>query len=431
MLKTNFINKKALPLPETVDFYFLFLRLFTIVGGLAWYLMVSHAEGQKEVLGWLLSLYTIYSCLLYAGIFRWPQAIRGFYVTTLGVDLIFVFILIRYVGELRGSFFIAFYLLVAIHSFYFGLRVALATALISSLLYAKIYLDLAGLAVIPWPDFVLRIAFLFLIALSLGLLAEREKLMRKKVEELNRDLTRKNSILEETYRHLSIGKLIGDIAEGINGPCGIMATRSELLLKEARENGFTKEFTKGLEVINKCSHQVAQVIKSLLTFSKQKAFEMKPLDLNQLVEETLLLMERELKERGVRVKKYLVSGLPPILGDAYELKGVLINLISNGMDALPTGGTIGIATQMSPQDGGEILCTIADNGVGIPEENLERIFNPFFTTKHSLEGIGLGLSTSLSVMKKHNGSIGVKSRRGEGSAFTLSLPSYRPATSAP
>lgn len=419
------IVKRAVPLPETVDFFFLILRLFTILGGVLWYLIVPYEPSRKEFLAWLLVFYTIYSCLLYVGIGRWPKEIRGFYLTTLGVDLFFVFALVRYVGQITGSFYIAFYLLVAIHSFYFGLRVGLVTALLSSLLYAYVYIDVSGPSLVPWPDFLMRIVFLFLIAVSLGLLAEREKGMRKKLEELNRELSRKNSILEQTYQHLSIGKLIGEIAQGINSPCGIMAARSEVLMQDAKDRGLAEEFVKGLEVINKYSYQVAQVIRSLLSFSKQKGFEMKPLDLNHLVEETLLLVERESKERGVKVEKGLMSGLPPIMGDPYELKGVLINLISNAMDAVSRGGTIGITTQLASGDNGVVECTVTDNGSGISEENRDRIFNPFFTTKDNAGGIGLGLSTSLSVMKKHNGLITVKSKPGEGSSFSLSLPSYR------
>ncbi|TAJ97529.1 hypothetical protein EPO44_12425, partial [bacterium] len=151
------VIKRKLSLLETVDLYFLFLRLFTIVGGLLWYFIVPYELGRREVLAWLLALYTIYSFLLYFGIFRWPKAVRGFYLTTLWVDLVFVFTLVRYVGQLTGSFFIAFYLLVAIHSFYFGLRIGLVAALLSSLLYAAIYFDLAGFSLVPWPDFLLRI----------------------------------------------------------------------------------------------------------------------------------------------------------------------------------------------------------------------------------------------------------------------------------
>jgi signal transduction histidine kinase len=418
--------KRISPLPENIDSFFLLLRLSALLAGVLWYFMAPHSAAQGEILVWLLGSYAFYSCVLYAAIFRWPGAIRYFYLTTLAIDLGFVFTLVHYVGYLQQSFFIGFYLIAAIHSFYFGLRIGLLTALLGSLLYTKIYFDLAGWLVIPWPDFLLRITFLFLISLALGLLAEREKGMRAKVEELNRELARKNAILEQSYRHLSIGRLIGEIAEGINSPCGLMALRSEVLMEEAKEQRLPAEFIGGLELINRCSHEVAQIIKSLLNFSKHEGFEKKLLDLNEVVEETLLLTQGEFEERGLRVQKELTPGLPNVLGDSSELKGVLINLISNAMDALPDGGTIGVATRCDFRNGREVICTVTDNGKGIPEEYQERIFNPFFTTKDKTGGIGLGLSTSLSVMKKHNGMITVKSRPGQGSAFSLALPSYQP-----
>ncbi|MFQ5849893.1 MAG: sensor histidine kinase [Candidatus Binatia bacterium] len=424
MVKADFV-KRVIPLPDIVDYYFLALRLLSIVAGLVWYLVVPYDPDTKQTLAWVLILYTIYSCILYGAIFRWPRAIRGFYLTTLGVDLFFVFTLVLYVGHLTQSFYIAFYLLVAIHAFYFGLPVALVTAALSSILYAYLCFSIHTLPVVPWPDFILRITFLFLIAVSLGLLAERQKQVRKQVEKLNRELARKNSILERTYRHLSIGKLIGEIAESINSPCGIISVRSEVLMQEARKKKLSHEFLNGLEVIMRSSHQVAQVIKSLLTFSKQKGFEMKVVDLNQLVEETLLLTGSGIKERGIKVEKKLSPALPPTIGDPNELKGVLINLITNAMDALAKGGTIGVTTQLGSKDGAEVTCTVTDNGTGIPEQYMEKIFNPFFTTKGHTGGIGLGLSTSLSVMKKHNGLITVESRPGEGSAFSLSLPCHR------
>ena len=418
--------RSKLPLPESVDFYFLLLRVLTILGGLVWFVAVPYEPGQRVILGWLLFFYIAYSCVLYAGVFRWPRAIRTFYLSTLLVDLVFVFALVHFFGQLAQSLFIAFYLLTAIHSFYFGLAVGLGAVFVSSMLYAWIYFERSGVDALAWPDFLLRITFLFLIALSMGLLANREKQMREKVEDLNRDLNRKNKILEQAYRHLSIGKLIGEIAEGINNPCAVIATRSELLIEQAKEKGFPAEFITGLQVINRSSHQVAQVVKSLLTFSKQKGFDMKPMDLNKLVEETLLLMERKINEKKIGVDKQLLAGLPPVLADAYELKGVLIHLISNGMEATQNGGALCITTGIGPNDGKEVVCSISDNGVGIPEKNLEKIFNPFFTTKHNEEGIGLGLSTSLSVIKKHNGTITVDSKPGQGATFSLSLPCHRP-----
>ena len=414
--------KNKLSLPENVDLFFLFLRLFTVVGGVIWYVIAPLDPETRNTFTWILFFYTAYSTAVYLAIYRWRQAIRAIYLTTLGVDLIFVSILVRYLDHLAGSFFIAFYLLVAIHSYYFGLRIGLMTAFFSALLYGFNYFDLAGYVSLPWPEFVLRVTFLFLIGLALGLLAEQEKGVRQKIQDLNRELARKNSVLEQTYRHLSIGKLIGDIAEGINGPCGVMAVRSELLMDDAKEKALPQAFLQSLEVINKCSHQIALVIRSLLSLSKHTNFEMTVLNLNQLVEEDLVLMDRQFKAKGIKLDRHLTPNLPSVKGDPYELKGVLINIITNAMDALPEGGTIRITTQRDLLDGGFVECTVADNGTGIDEEHLENIFNPFFTTKQQTGGVGLGLSTSLSVMKKHNGLLKVKSKRGQGSEFSLSLP---------
>lgn len=425
MASLNSLRRK-LPLADTVDLYFLLLRFLTVAGGAGYYFFTGSDYSAHQVFVRFFPFYLLYSGLLYAAIFRWPGAIRAFYLIALVADMLFIFLLILFVGLSVGSFFIAFYLLAAIHAFYFGLRVGLGAALAASLLYGYAYLVLDGPSLIPWPDFFVRVAFLFLIALSLGLLAQREKQARRTVEALNLELARKNSVLEQAYRHLSIGKLVGEISASINSPCGILAARSEVLTQEAKERELPPEFIKGLEVIKRCSYQVAQVTRTLSVLSKQKSFEMKSLDLNQLIEENLLMMERGLTERGIKVATTLAPRLPPIWGDAYELKGVLINLLSNAMDALPQGGAIDIATRLGSADERSVECIVTDNGAGIPEENLDKIFNPFFTTKQDTGGIGLGLSTSLGVLKKHNGIITVKSRLGQGSSFSFSLPAHRP-----
>ena len=128
MLKKDLIRQK-LPLLETVDLYFLLLRLMTIAGGAMYYLFTARDYSAHQVFVRFFPLYALYSSLLYAAIFRWPKAIQSFYLTTLVLDMLFIFVLILYVGLFVGSFFIAFYLLVAIHSFYFGLRLGLIAAL--------------------------------------------------------------------------------------------------------------------------------------------------------------------------------------------------------------------------------------------------------------------------------------------------------------
>src|SRR3989338_6731857 len=112
-------------LANTVDLYFFLLRLLTVLGGATYYFFTGANYSAHQIFVRFFPLYLIYSCLLYAAIFRWPQAIRAFYLMALVADMLFIFFLILFVGLSVGSFFIAFYLLAAVHAFYFGLRVGL------------------------------------------------------------------------------------------------------------------------------------------------------------------------------------------------------------------------------------------------------------------------------------------------------------------
>src|SRR3990172_8110163 len=124
-----FLNlKKILFCLETLDLWFLALRLVMILVGIAWHSWVPYDPQTGSVFGLLLSGFVAYTTILYVGIFLWPGKIRGFYLLALAVDLCFIFLLVKYVGQLQGSFFIAFYLLVGLHSFYFGPLVGLLTA---------------------------------------------------------------------------------------------------------------------------------------------------------------------------------------------------------------------------------------------------------------------------------------------------------------
>ncbi|MFQ5853362.1 MAG: hypothetical protein ACE5JU_22610, partial [Candidatus Binatia bacterium] len=210
------IRKNILSRLAALDLWFLGLRLVTFLVGVAWYILVPYDPNTQSILGLLLSGFAGYTVLLYAGIFLWPKKIRGFYLLTLAMDLLFIFLALRYVTQLQGSFFIAFYLLVGLHSFYFGPLIGLTAATVASCLYAYlfIYFDYP----LPFPDLLLRTSFLFLVATVFGLVALKERADRERIERLNRDLSHRNMVLQQTYRFLSIGKLIPTIAERINNP---------------------------------------------------------------------------------------------------------------------------------------------------------------------------------------------------------------------
>ena len=143
-------------------------------------------------------------------------------------------------------------------------------------------------------------------------------------------------------------------------------------------------------------------------------------DLNAVVEETLLLMQKPLATDNIRIFTTLAAGLPPMHGDANALHQVLMNLLTNAREAMPGGGEIHVETATLPERAGWIRLTVRDTGPGIPADALSRIFDPFFTTKH--RGTGLGLSVTYCIIQDHGGQVDVTSPPGGGTTFTLSFP---------
>jgi signal transduction histidine kinase len=144
-----------------------------------------------------------------------------------------------------------------------------------------------------------------------------------------------------------------------------------------------------------------------------------------MVDETLSLFEPQLKGRRIAIVNATATGLrPQALGHRGRLQQVLLNLLLNARDALPTGGRINIATTVA---GDQVALEVADTGAGIPPEHLDRIYDPFFTTKGAGEGTGLGLSVTYGIVRDHGGTITVDSRPGDGSRFQVRLPAWRAA----
>lgn len=404
---------------DVIDRYFFGLRILSILGGYAWLAAAPLTPEARLFMTRLLLGYILYSGLLYVGIFRWPQVVRWFYLSALVIDMVFVFTAVHYVGQLRGSIYTALYLLVAIPAFYFGLAVGLAAATGAAIVYAGLYVFGGGPQIFPLSDLALRLGFLFLIAGSLGLLAEREHRYRGEIEGLNRDLSHRNFVLEQFYRYLSLGRIAGGMAERVNNPLGIMALRAEVLAQDAKEHELPERFVADLEVIRRHAYQAASVTRALLTVARQDEHVLAPIDLNEVIEGTLPLIEGRSDVQEITIRKELAPALPTIQGVAQGLQEVFLNILDNARDALPKGGTIRVATERRDR---AVECSVADDGVGIPKENLERIFEPFFTTKVGTGGIGLGLFRSLEIIREHQGIVKVESEAGVGTTFTIVFP---------
>src|SRR5262249_26025523 len=173
----------------------------------------------------------------------------------------------------------------------------------------------------------------------------------------------------------------------------------------------------------------SSIANSLLNFSRGGQETMESLDLREVVEEALTLFEPQLRGGTLRLIRKLEANLPRITGNRGKLQQILLNLLLNARDARePAGGTITVGLRRA---GHRLVLDVSDTGCGIADEDLGRIFDPFFTTKSRGKGTGLGLSLSYNIVREHRGEIGVESRAGEGTTFTIELPIDRRSLARP
>ncbi len=226
--------------------------------------------------------------------------------------------------------------------------------------------------------------------------------------------------LVQSERLAAVGLLASGVAHEINTPLTGISSYAEMLLEEINADDSRREI---LERIKKQSWRASHIANSLLNFSRGSGGDFEKVDLYEVVEETLSLFEPQLKGRRIRIRHARTPGPRPLArGHRGRLQQVLLNLLLNARDALPAGGEIRITTSAS---GGTVGLEVADTGEGIPQENLDRIYDPFFTTKGSGKGTGLGLSVTYGIVRDHGGTISVDSRPGHGTRFLVGLPAWQ------
>jgi len=244
---------------------------------------------------------------------------------------------------------------------------------------------------------------------------------RKRVEM---QLQRQREVLYQNEKLAALGTMAAGIAHEMNNPLGIITTRIEVMLLDAEQQQLPPQVLEDLQVLHRASQRVARIAASLRSFARHAPGDRIRLDLNTVVDESLQLMQKPLAADNVQIVTSLDRGLAPILGDATTLHQVLMNLLTNAREAMPTGGQVRIETGPAERPGW-VRLLVADTGPGIPAEEVSKIFDPFFTTKRT--GTGLGLSVTYGIIQEHGGTVDVQSRPGTGTTFILSFPTTSPA----
>jgi two-component system, NtrC family, sensor kinase len=230
---------------------------------------------------------------------------------------------------------------------------------------------------------------------------------RKRVEA---ELQRQRATIYQSEKLAALGTLSAGIAHEMNTPLGIITSRIGAHAPRRSRAQAPGPVLEDLHVLHRATQRVARIATNLRSFARQAPREHTRVDLNAVVEETLLLMQKPLEVDGIRLVMKLGLGLPQILGDAGTLQQVLLNLMTNAREAMAgQGGEIHIETGATERPGW-VRVLIRDSGPGMAPEDLSKVFDPFYTTKRA--GTGLGLSVSYGIIQDHHGTVDVQSVPG-------------------
>lgn len=256
-------------------------------------------------------------------------------------------------------------------------------------------------------------------------LKEKIEQMRRTEEKLARanqelKLAQEQMVRAETMA--AIGTLSSGISHELTTPLSVILNMAQLTKQEFQEN---PEVRKDLEIIEYEANQAIKITRSLLGFARSTKSKTETVNVNEVLEDLFKILEFQPRAQATRFLFEPAPDLSPIEAGVGKLRQVFLNVILNGLQAMPAGGTLRVATRNSTNqvfDGVEIA--ISDTGVGIPKDQIKKIFQPFFTTKE--EGTGLGLAITYGIIQEHSGMIEVESEIGQGTTFRISLPKHGP-----
>jgi two-component system NtrC family sensor kinase len=222
----------------------------------------------------------------------------------------------------------------------------------------------------------------------------------------------------------AIGEMAAGVAHELNSPLTAIIGNSQILLRDSNPDDPTSKLLKD---IHNCGIRSKNIIRNLLTFSRQDEYEFEQCSLNKAIEQVLSLISYQIERQCISLCLDLDSEIPMIAGNLQQIEQIVINFLLNARDALDecdhSQKEIILRTGIKEKEKEKfVFMSVEDNGIGIGDKEITEIFRPFYTTKDKMNGTGLGLSVSLGIAKEHGGAIEVKSIKGEGSAFTLIIP---------
>lgn len=259
---------------------------------------------------------------------------------------------------------------------------------------------------------------------------ERQIELNREILSLNNELNDYIERLQQTQQQLiqaaklsSIGELSAGVAHELNNPlAGVLVYTRLMKEKLAKDTCDKEKLISSLDKIESAIEYCTGIIRGLLEFARQSQPLLRPVTVSRAIDKAMSLVGHQAKMKMIEVVREESPMLPLVVADFNQLVQVFINLIVNAVQAMSDGGKLSIHTAT---EDGWVSMSVSDNGCGIPPENMDKLFTPFFTTKEDVKGVGLGLAVSYGIIERHGGRIEARSQVGKGSTFTIFLPSYR------
>jgi len=257
--------------------------------------------------------------------------------------------------------------------------------------------------------------------------------LEQRVEEKTRELEVAHQRILVVEKMASLGKLAAVVAHEINNPLTGISTYARLLTRrfegkdgdEDLRSAADEKTTKILQLVEKEAQRCGDIVRNLLLFSRSPGARFSEEDLRPLLDRCCLLVNHKAELQGVEIRSEAAPDLPKIMCDPSQIQQMVLALAINGIEAMPSGGTLSI--RLAPAEGDDaVVLTVTDTGCGIAPEIKDHIFEPFFTTKDQVKGVGLGLAVVYGIVNRHHGQITVESEPDAGAVFTIILPRQQP-----